>query len=38
MISENQNPLYLYILRKANDVTEVFKLVSLKIIPFEYNK
>lgn len=38
MISENQNPLHLYILRKAIDVTEMFELVFLQIIPFEYNK
>lgn len=38
MISANQNPLHIYILRKAIDMTEMFQLVSLKIIPFEYNK
>lgn len=38
MISENQNALHLYVLRKAIDVTEMFKLVFLQIIPFEYNK
>lgn len=38
MISENQNPLHIYILRKAIDLTETFKLVSLKVTPNEYNK